>query len=282
VNLNILVLGERGWCSDSSVAELTIFCEPDYSKVNVKVVDGLLFLLVDSREFVKIDGVILRGQFQENTEVERYVLEIVDYSEACALNSCSVVLNYGSSYSMHSFLKKSELPVLTRVLTFGRNVLPYEAPQFPLVLRVGNFHMGYGKSLVRDKEHWDDCIDTAILLNQIVSLEPFVRYVTDVRCLFLGGRVSAIKRTPSIWKANVSPAEVKECVLPDVLNEYTIRIAHLLKADVFSADFILDEKQAWHLLEVNLNPGLMDGEKDQFAINDILISKVFKCRYDLS
>ena len=188
-----------------------------------------------------------------------------------------VTLHYGSNLSMYNALCKANMPVLKKTtVSYGISSLAFCEPSFPVVLKIGNYHMGYGKALVRNSENWQDFIDMAVLFNEPVSLEPYVAYKTDIRCQYITGNVTCIERKPDHWKANVNPAEVKPFTPPERIIEETTRFADSINADILGLDWIQSINDDWVVLEGNISPGLNDPQKDRDKINHMIIQRLLK------
>jgi len=270
---NILVLGENTWKESSS---LKIYCENNYSRVNIKYdQNGNLLYLDKDFYWVKVDGIIWRGQFESEPEIQKYLLEIIVISGVPCINDPFVTLNYSSNLSMYNALCEANMPVLNKnVLSFGKLSLNFTEPKFPCVLKIGNYHMGYGKSLIKNKESWQDIIDMAYLLNEPVTIEKYIQYKKDIRCQYIGGQLKCIERKPSHWKANVCPTEVNSYNPPAQILEITSNFAKTIKADIIGMDWILDYNNNWYILECNTGPGLIDFDEDGTTLNTLLLEKI--------
>jgi ribosomal protein S6--L-glutamate ligase len=93
----------------------------------------------------------------------------------------------------------------------------------------------------------------------VIYLQRFVKHQGwDVRAFVLNGKVlAAMKRTnPGDWRANVArggTAERYELARPEA--ELTVKAAVATGAVVAGVDLLLDERQAWQVIEVNAVPG---------------------------
>ena len=272
---NILILGETTWGASPL---FSIYCENKYSKVNIKYDQNeRLFYLNKDFLWVKIDGIIWRGQFESESETQKYLLEIIQLSDVPCINHPSVTLNYSSNLSMYYALCNAKMPVLKKqILSYGKSSLDFIEPTLPCVLKIGNYHMGYGKALVRDNESWRDFIDMTVLLNESVTIEPYINYKIDIRCLYIDGQIKCIERKPIHWKANVCPIEVVTHNPPTKILEMTSNFAKVIKADIIGMDWILDENNNWWVLECNTGPGLIDFEEDCKILNEIILKRLMK------
>ena len=188
------------------------------------------------------------------------------------------MLNYGSNLAMYNALLKSGLPVLQKDITYGKSSLDFYMPTFPCVLKLGDYHMGYGKALARDKETWQDILDLAVLSNKPISVEKYVNYVKDIRCYYINGEVFCIERVPSNWKANVFPKDTKQFFAPQKIIDDTIKFSKAIGADILGLDWIMNNEGNWYVLEGNLSPGMdmIDPPQDIMMdkITELLLKKL--------
>ncbi|HPF02238.1 MAG TPA: hypothetical protein PLV06_06160 [Bacteroidales bacterium] len=269
---NILVIGETDW---EEHKDFRLYIEKSFSKVNLKVCDKDLFFIDSTHSWIKVDGVIWRGQFEIDEELQRHLLEIISLSEVKCINPVESILHHGSNISMYNALCKFGINVLKKgAYLIGSSSLDFIDPIFPIVIKTGNYHMGYGKALAKDAETWRDFLDISVLLEKPVSLEPFVPYTMDVRCQYISGEVKAILRQPSHWKANVDPVKVSKFNPPEELIDDTKNFAQYIGADILGLDWILNQDNKWLVLEGNLSPGLNDLKPDRQKINDLLRNKL--------
>ncbi|MBN1429095.1 MAG: hypothetical protein JXB07_11970 [Anaerolineae bacterium] len=116
-----------------------------------------------------------------------------------------------------------------------------------------------------DAEQWQDIKDVSFVSEDYVTLEPYIDYVADIRCLAIGDRVWAMSRRGSGWKANTNTVEHEVIKVPGVLEEYTTKAMAHLGADILGLDFLQDQKGRYCLLESNDIPGL-SGFPDEVVV----------------
>ena len=251
--LNILVIGENEWVANRLI---NFYCEKAFSKTNILLINNELKYITKDFEFINIDGIIWRGQFEVEPEIQRYLLEIIKTSNLPCINSSSILLNFGSNIAMYDALLRFGMPVIRRDISFGKSILDYYAPTFPCVLKLGDYHMGYGKVLAREKETWQDYIDLSVIANKPISVERYINYVKDIRCLSIANETFCIERFPSRWKANVCPTDIKISVAPKKIIDDTLKFSTFIGAEILGLDWIMDVDGNWYVLEGNLSPGL--------------------------
>jgi len=255
IEKKILVIGEKSWPSAEDVSCLD-FCELDIR--GVRITESLDFECHSPHgEWEKIDAILWRGQFDSEVLRQYAVLNLIAASGVTCINSAASMLQKGGRISSYAALQRSGLPVIKSTFFCGSNGLSYYYhPDFPCVLKVGNWHMGYGKARAHDKATWLDAIDMAHIAKDFVGVEPFVTYTKDIRVLVLGDEVAGLERVPSQWKANVCPTECRSINVPESLCAMSIRAAQVLGMEILGVDWIQTRDGEWLLLEANPSPGL--------------------------
>ena len=261
--MSILVIGENDWSSEEVVLSLSL---ADLDRHGLMLSqDGGLSVHDGAGEWHSVDRVLWRAQGARDAARQHAALSLVAASSATCVNPADSLHLYGTRLSGHAALRKGGLPVIESCSLFGSNAISYfYTPDFPAVLKVGDWHMGYGKCRANDREAWNDAIDMAVIADQFVSVEPLISYRKDLRILLVGDDVLAIERTPASqqWKANVCPEETRRVDPPPALTQMTRRAASLLGMQILGADWIEDQSGNWYLLEVNHAPGLLMEDTD--------------------
>jgi ribosomal protein S6--L-glutamate ligase len=173
------------------------------------------------------------------------------------VNPPSVLLRCYDRLSMYNEMKDAALPLLPQEICIGHRSLERAKPELPCVVKIGNFHAGYGKARATNKEAFSDIRDLAFAADDYVTTEPFIAYRSDIRCLASGAHIWAMKRRGAGWKANTETTEaVLVDPIPERLVQYTRKAMQHLGADVLGLDFLEDESGNYWLLECNDTPGL--------------------------
>jgi ribosomal protein S6--L-glutamate ligase len=110
--------------------------------------------------------------------------------------------------------------------------------------------------LVKDAEQWSDVADLLFAVDDYVTVEPFIDYRRDVRCLAIGERMWSMVREGAAWKANVDTRRHQVIDLPPQLAEWTRTAMRHLGADTLALDFLEKPDGGYVLLESNDVPGL--------------------------
>ncbi len=206
----------------------------------------------------------------------RTVLEMIRFSGIPCVNSASTLLRGFDRLAMHNEMKAAGLPLLPQQIAIGQSSLERTAPELPCVVKIGNHHAGYGKARAADPDAFADLRDLAFAADDYITLEPFIPYRSDIRCLAIGSSLWAMKRKGAGWKANTQTIEATLIDRPpDVLADYTRKAMHHLGADILGLDFIEDQDGHYWLLECNDTPGLSGfPEETTYAVADALIQKL--------
>ena len=170
------------------------------------------------------------------------------------LNPAAVLLRGYDRLSMLNELREAGLPVQTFSVALGERVLDLLHPDFPAVLKVGNFHGGFGKIRVENERQWADARDMAFITSDYATLEDYIDYARDIRCLAVGDQIWAMARRGVTWKANTQTQEY-QLILARQLAEWTRKAIDHLQADVLALDFLEKHDGSYVLLESNDIPG---------------------------
>lgn len=257
---NILVIGENDWPKTID-DNIDIYCFKNPNDVNLYSDESeTLYFLSNYNTWEQVSYVFWRCQFFDNYAVEHKILDLIAFTKTRCINMAETNIRYGHNIAMFNAMRECKLPIITRRFAIGKKSTSYIQPQHTIeVFKVGDYHRGYAKSIIRDKETFQDTIDMAWCMNDIQSLEPYVDYARDIRILKIGNSLTTYEREPSIWKSNVCPLMVSEVLInsiPNEIVEYSNRLANYINADILGIDWIQDKSNRWFALEANLSPGL--------------------------
>lgn len=251
----LLVLGEASWPSDDQV--LSIGFE-SLDRRGLKLSPELELAIHDEKgDWERVFGVVWRGQFDELSATQHNILHLVRASGVPCINSALALLRGSHRIAVATALKRQNLPVVPSYYFLGSAGIGYFfEPSLPCVVKAGNWHMGYGKVKTTTKEAWADTVDLAVLLRDLIGVEPYLSYTRDLRVLIVGEEVIGFERIPSQWRANVSPSEGNIVELPERILKQSKEAAMCLQADVLGVDWVQVEDGSWVILEANIAPGL--------------------------
>ncbi|HEU5377032.1 MAG TPA: hypothetical protein VFV38_16500 [Ktedonobacteraceae bacterium] len=209
----------------------------------------------DTSGGLRVDAVLWRvGAIKPHPE-QRHALELIRMAGIPCLNFAAILLRGYDRLSMLNELREAGLPVQTFSVALGERVLDLLYPDFPAVLKVGNFHGGFGKIRVENEGQWADARDMAFVTSDYATLEPYIDYTRDIRCLAVGDQIWAMARRGVTWKANTQTQEYKIILAPAQLEEWTRKAVNHLQADVLALDFLEKHDGSSVLLESNDIPG---------------------------
>jgi ribosomal protein S6--L-glutamate ligase len=158
--------------------------------------------------------------------------------------------------AMLNELRDIGLPVIPFNAVIGADLMSQLQPKLPSVIKVGSYHAGYGKMRVDTVEQWQDMKDLLAIAEDYFTVEPFVDYKNDIRCLGVGNAVWSLVRNGSHWKANVAYVETQLIPTPPILHKYTRQVMQHFDADILALDFLENATGEYVLLESNDVPGL--------------------------
>jgi ribosomal protein S6--L-glutamate ligase len=255
MRMKIVVIGEKTWPAEEDVVILG-FDELDNRGLRL-LPSGILEIHAPDGKWDCVQAIVWRGQFDSHFSTQHCLLSLIRASGVKCLNPAGALFNYTDRISMHRALADAGMPLVPSAFFFGANGYGYfYEPVFPCVLKVGNWHMGYGKMKVQSKPSWMDAVDMASICKDFIAVEPFVEYQRDLRVLVIGYEIYAIERKGSQWKANVCPIEMNETEIPDQLAQLSRKAASALGVEIIGLDWLQTAGGEWLLLEGNLAPGL--------------------------
>lgn len=192
----------------------------------------------------------------------RNILEMIDYSGVPCVNSASTLLIGYERLTMLNTLKKLGLPVINFNVATSTQHLKNLEMEFPFVIKVGNHHGGYGKSLISTEEQWDEIKDLLFIHQDYVTTEEFIDYKYDIRYMAINDKVWAMKRKGKYWKANSLTQEYQIIKLEDEWIEKVKLLQEYIKADIVVIDVLEKKDGEKIILEYNDIPGLSGFPED--------------------
>ncbi len=236
--------------------------------------EGRLWVVDREGEF-EVDGVLWRLGAVKPEPSHRAVLEMIRLAGIPCVNPAPALLRGYDRLSMLAELHEAGLPTPDFDVVVGEQMLSNVKPAFPAVVKIGNFHGGFGKALVRTEEQWQDVMDLAFVTNDYVTVEPYIEYVRDIRCLIVNGQMWGMSRRSASWKVNRGVAASELIDLSTPLREFSERAMMHFGADVLGLDFLETPDGAYVLVESNDIPGLSGlPTAAQHAVADCLRRKL--------
>lgn len=211
--------------------------------------------IFDESGGLRVDGVLWRVGAIRPEPAHRAALEMIRLAGVPCINPADTLLRGYDRLSMLAELRAAGLPLLPFTIALGERMLDAVQPQMPAVVKIGNYHGGFGKARVTDEEQWADVRDLAFVAQEYVTIEPYVEYVRDIRCLAVSNEMWAMSRRGASWKANTQTTSYELLDPPPVLADYTWRAMTRLAADVLAVDFLERADGTFVALESNDVPG---------------------------
>lgn len=212
--------------------------------------------VVDQSGTVRVDGVLWRvGAIRPHAN-HRAVLEMIRMAGVPCMNPAQVLLRGFDRLSMLNEMREAGLPVIPFSIAIGEQLLDKFEPDFPAVIKIGNYHAGFGKAKITDTHQWQDIKDLSFVSDDYATIEPFIDYEADIRCLAIKEQMWAMSRRSTTWKANTGSISYELIPVPSVLEAYTHKAMEYLGADILGIDFLQDKQGDFLMLESNDIPGL--------------------------
>jgi ribosomal protein S6--L-glutamate ligase len=212
--------------------------------------------LVDGGETLRVEAVLWRVGAIRPQPNHRAALELIRLAGVPCLNPAATLLRGFDRLSMLNEMREAGLPVIPYSAAVGDQMMEKFEPELPAIVKIGNYHAGFGKARAADAAQWRELADLSFISQDYLTVEPYIDYAADIRCLTVGRQMWAMTRRGAGWKANAGPVEYQVIEPPDILAEYTNRAMAHLGADILGLDFLEDRQGGYVLLESNDVPGL--------------------------
>ncbi|MBC8757167.1 ATP-grasp domain-containing protein [Kordia sp. YSTF-M3] len=217
--------------------------------------EGKLFV-VDAEGVVEPDAILWRVGAIKPTEIQTTALNLIELSGIPCVNSPETLKIGFDRLSMLATIKNLDLPVIDFNVVTKSTHLKNIKTDFPFVVKVGNYHGGYGKVLVEDEKKWQDIKDLLFVTEHYITIEPFIDYVRDIRYIAIDEKVWAMSRRGKYWKANVETTDYEEFEPEVALVNDLKRLQNAIGADIIAVDILEEENGKIHIVEYNDIPGL--------------------------
>jgi len=229
-------------------------------------------LVIDSEGVIEPDAILWRVGAIKPTAIQTTALNLIDLANIPCINPARTLKIGFDRLSMLSILKKIDLPVIDfNVVTKSTHLKNMEI-NFPFVVKVGNYHGGFGKVLIEDEKKWQDIKDLLFVTEDYITIEPFIPYVRDIRYIVVNDKVMAMSRKGKFWKANVETTDYIQIEPKEELIDSLKKLQREIKADILAIDILEEEDGKLHIVEYNDIPGL-SGFKDELKYELIKILK---------
>ncbi len=217
--------------------------------------EGKLYI-ADAEGIVQPDGILWRVGAIRPTELQTTALNLIELADIPCVNSASTLKIGFDRLSMLSMIKNQGLPVIDFNVVTKSTHLKNIRIDFPFVVKVGNYHGGFGKVLVEDEKKWQDVKDLLFVTEHYITVEPFIDYERDIRYLAIGDKVWAMSRKGKYWKANVETTDYQKIEPEADLVKDLQKLQHKIGADILAIDILEEANGKLHIVEYNDIPGL--------------------------
>ncbi len=248
----VVIHGESDWSAYFAGYDV-VQCRLNQTKWLVQ--DNQVWAFSENRR-IQVEAVLWRLGAVRPQPQQQMLLSMLDFAAIACVNPTAVLLACYDRLTMLAMLKRLGLPVLAQTISLGDGMIERIQPDLPVVAKIGSYHAGYGKMRIQTAEQWAEFRDLSFVSPDYCSLEPYIEYVRDIRCLLIGEQYWAMERRSNGWRANVATNAYQLIDPPAQLLEYSQRVMQHLKADILGIDFIEDQAGTFWVLECNEIPGL--------------------------
>ncbi|HUY77144.1 MAG TPA: hypothetical protein VMV29_10260 [Ktedonobacterales bacterium] len=206
---------------------------------------------------VQVTAVLWRVGAIRPQPAHRTALELIRLAGIPCVNPARTLLRGFDRLAMLNELREIGIPTLPFSVALGDGTLEQLRPNLPAVLKVGALHAGLGKARILDAAAWADARDLAFAADDYATVEPYIAYTRDIRCLAVGDQMWAMSRHAANagWKVNAGQATFELIEPPAILRDYTLRTLAHFGADILGLDFLETPEGGYVCLESNDVPG---------------------------
>ncbi|MGH1337397.1 MAG: ATP-grasp domain-containing protein [Aureispira sp.] len=202
------------------------------------------------------DGILWRVGAIRPTAIQTTALNLIELAQVPCVNSPAALKLGFDRLSMLAVLQQQGLPVIDFDVVTKSTLLKNIERAFPFVVKVGNYHGGYGKILIKDEHDWREAKDLLFITPDYVTIEPYIPYVRDIRYIAVGDQVWAMSRKGKYWKANVETTDFQVLAPEEELTQQLKKLQQKVGADIIAIDILEEANGQLHVVEYNDIPGL--------------------------
>lgn len=210
----------------------------------------------DEQGVVQPDAILWRVGAIKPMEIQTNALDLITLAGIPCVNSPATLKTGFDRLSMLATIKKLGLSVIDFDVVTKSTYLKNIKRDFPFVVKVGNYHGGFGKVLVEDEKKWQDIQDLLFVTNDYITIEPYINYVRDIRYIAINDKVWAMSRKGKFWKANIETTDFEEFEPQEALVNDLKMLQNAIGADIIAIDILEEENGDLHIVEYNDIPGL--------------------------
>lgn len=248
----VVVSGERYW-QDFLPDFRVRYCQLQNSQW---LIENDKLLVFDAQGQTKVDSVLWRVGAIRPHHLHRAVLEMIRLSGIPCVNNAQSLLRGFDRISMMNEMIKIGIPQIKSIIATGVNALEEVQPQLPCIVKIGNYHAGYGKMKVDTLTQLMDVKDMYFASDDYMLIEPYIDYERDIRCLVIGENMWAMERRGRTWKSNTQTVDYKLIPVPQKIVDYSLMAQRHLDVDILGLDFLETKEGELLLLEANDIPGI--------------------------
>lgn len=231
--------------------------------------------VTDAQGVCQPEAILWRVGAIKPSEIQTTALNLIDLANIPCINSPQTLKTGFDRLSMLLIMKKLKLPVIDFSVVTKSTLLKNIKTTFPFVVKVGNYHGGFGKVLVEDEKKWQDIQDLLFITDDYITVEPFIHYRHDIRYITIQNKVWAMTRKGKFWKANIGTVTYQEISPKEEIIQMLQKLQKEIEADILAIDILEEENGQFYIVEYNDIPGL-SGFNDElkYELADIIRKKL--------
>ncbi|MFX0102514.1 MAG: hypothetical protein ACFFCS_23305 [Candidatus Hodarchaeota archaeon] len=217
--------------------------------------------------------------------VNKKILYALQFLNVPCINSLTSILAnlerpivYGGLLKVQGILVKENFPLIEQ--NYYPNTLAISrVSSFPVVMKVGAAHAGFGKMKIDDHRHLEDFTSITALYDDYVTSEPFYSAKYDIRIQKIGDDYRAFRRKiVASWKANVSGTRPELIQVTDKYKSWVDECSKLFGGmDILALDVLQLENGDEIILELNdCQIGFAEEyeEEDMMSVTKLITKKL--------
>jgi len=187
-------------------------------------------------------------------------------------------LMFSGLLSIQKRLGKDKFPLIVQYYYPNSSQMRF-TPDYPLVLKVGHVHAGFGKMLLQKHENFEDFASVVALHDDYSTAERFLDGEYDLRIQKIGNQYRAYKRQGVNWKTNVGTAILDDIPMTEQYKLWVDEASKLFGGmDILAVDAIHNRADGKdYILEVNdsaIGLGPQHEDDDMLIIRDLTMERM--------
>jgi len=236
---------------------------------------------------IKPDFVLIRNMVRGLPHQDfRNLLYGFAYAGIPTLNSIESIiwnlerpLSYAGLLTIHNRLGKDKFPLIPQTY-YPRYTEMNFTPEYPIVVKVGHIHAGFGKMMLQKHDDFNDLASILALHEDYCTAEQFISASYDLRIQKIGNHYRVYRRTSCVgWKSNVGTAILEDVPVTEQYKLWVDECSKLFGGmDILAVDAVHNDVTGKdYILECNdtsIGLGPEHEEEDVLIIKQLTLDKM--------